>query len=100
MRPSVPTPMAGLMAALLLGLAWAAPPAQGRSATPATLQNTPSIESLRAAVQKHRKRGAFTAQRRKTTERSGVVETAETLRRNKDQSVPFVPTDQMQQWVT
>ena len=123
--------MAGLVSALVLGLACAAPPTPGLSTRPAVsdsnarrakagaskLHNTPSIASatkmaaarmkqmqkkpspgttmargstrahseakgLRAAVGRHLKRSDFKAQMRKTIERSGVVETAQALRRN------------------
>ena len=130
MVPRIPNLTVGLVAALLLGLACAAPPTQGLSTRPAgsdsnarrakagasKLHNTPSIASatkmaaarmkrmqktpspgttmargstrahseakgLRAAVGRHLKRSDFKAQMRKTIERSGVVETAQALRR-------------------
>ena len=131
MVPRIPNLTVGLVAALLLGLACAAPPTQGLSTRPAgsdsnarrakagasKLHNTPSIASatkmaaarmkrmqktpspgttmargstrahseakgLRAAVGRNLKRSDFKAQMRKTIERSGVVETAQALRRN------------------
>ena len=130
MVPRIPNLTVGLVAALLLGLACAAPPTQGLSTRPAgsdsnarrakagasKLHNTPSIASatkmaaarmkrmqktpspgttmargstrahseakgLRAAVGRNLKRSDFKAQMRKTIERSGVVETAQALRR-------------------